>query len=167
MLFAIAINFSHSRPIYARTWWRLQFRLFVVIIIFWLTTFSQTKLVEDKIGRRKRLVTRFIPSLNIFNTPQQIDMACSILFHDIFNVVWLKGFLKLTPRYEIFHLDMRLNIQFKDIRKNISLLCVYVCLIFCVCMCVCIFVSYFSINAKIDKNLLRDVLTQQFQAGIS
>lgn len=45
-----------------------------------------------------------VPSLDIADAAQQIDVAGCILFHNVFHVVGFQGLLELSPRYEVLDL---------------------------------------------------------------
>lgn len=48
-----------------------------------------------------------VPSLDIANASQQIDVARRVLLHNVFYVVGFEGLFELAPRYEVLDLIRR------------------------------------------------------------
>lgn len=67
-----------------------------------------------------------VPSLDIANASQQIDVARRVLLHNVFYVVGFEGLFELAPRYEVLDLIRRSltwSVLVKEIREIIWLVC--------------------------------------------
>lgn len=61
-----------------------------------------------------------VPSLDIANASQQIDVARRVLLHNVFYVVGFEGLFELAPRYEVLDLIRRSltwSVLVKEIRE--------------------------------------------------